>query len=170
VAGRKNGDEHVEHGEPRVKQLDKHWGELLQELRVVQTGVQLLTGFLLTLPFQQRFVQLGSGQRHLYLLVVSLSVGATTLLVAPVTAHRVLFRHHERPWLILIGHWCAAAGCALLGLALSGVAALVFDVVSGGSAAEVAAGAALGGLVGLWLLLPLGLRLVPAPALDEDPD
>src|ERR1700712_4015200 len=82
--------------ETTVQRLDRNWTDLLQELRVVQTGVQFLTGFLLTLPFQQRFWQLSSRQHDLYLASVSASVVATAFLQAPVSVHRALFRRHQR--------------------------------------------------------------------------
>ncbi|BBY13223.1 hypothetical protein MMARJ_39630 [Mycobacterium marseillense] len=69
-------------GETEIERLDRNWNSLLQELRVVQTGVQLLTGFLLTLPFQQRFDVLSGPMRIVYLATVGCSVGATVLLIA----------------------------------------------------------------------------------------
>ena len=63
-------------GETEIQRLDRNWNSLLRELRVVQTGVQLLTGFLLTLPFQQRFSDLSGPMRHVYLTTVGLSVSA----------------------------------------------------------------------------------------------
>lgn len=84
-----------ERGETEVQRRDRNWNSLLQELRVVQSGVQLLTGFLLTLPFQQRFGVLDRPMRYVYLVTVGLSVGATVLLVAPVSIHRLLFRHRR---------------------------------------------------------------------------
>src|SRR6201996_4292485 len=83
-------------GETETERLDRNWNDLLQELRVVQTGVQLLTGFLLTLPFQARFTQLGEFQQNVYLVTVGLAVSATGVLVAPVAIHRMLFRRHAR--------------------------------------------------------------------------
>ena len=79
-----------------MQRLDRNWADLLQELRVVQTGVQLLTGFLLTLPFQARFEQLSGYERTIYLVTVTLSVAATGFLIAPVSLHRILFRRHAR--------------------------------------------------------------------------
>src|ERR1700761_1739397 len=84
-----------ERGETEIERLDRNWSNLLQELRVVQTGVQLLTGFLLTLPFQQRFDVLSQQMRIAYLVTVGCSVGATVLLIAPVGIHRLLFRRHR---------------------------------------------------------------------------
>ncbi|HZX54627.1 MAG TPA: DUF6328 family protein, partial [Ilumatobacteraceae bacterium] len=63
---------------------------------MVQTGVQLLTGFLLTLPFQQKFATLSEGDRRVYLAAVSASILATGFLQAPVSVHRALFRRHRR--------------------------------------------------------------------------
>lgn len=72
--------------ETPTQQLDRNWSALLQELRVVQTGVQLLTGFLLTLPFQARFDSLSTAGHVVYLVTVSASILATVLLVAPVSS------------------------------------------------------------------------------------
>src|SRR5436305_7711810 len=92
--------------ETETQRLDRNWNSLLQELRVVQTGVQLLTGFLLTLPFQQRFNVLDPPMRNLYLATVGCSVGATVLLVAPVGMHRLLFRRHRLQVLVSAAHRC----------------------------------------------------------------
>ena len=78
--------------ETETERLDRNWGELLQELRVLETGTQILTGFLLTVAFQQKFSQLNAGQVTLYLVLVSLSALATMLVLAPVSLHRTLFR------------------------------------------------------------------------------
>lgn len=107
-------------GETETERLDRNWNSLLQELRVVQTGVQLLTGFLLTLPFQQRFDVLDPPMRITYLATVGCSVAATVLLIAPVGIHRLLFRRHRLRVLVSAAHRCAYAGLALLGSALTG--------------------------------------------------
>ncbi|OOK72956.1 putative membrane protein [Mycobacterium kansasii] len=116
-------------GETELQRLDRNWNSLLQELRVVQTGVQLLTGFLLTLPFQQRFDTLTL--HGVYLATVGCSVAATVLLIAPVGMHRLLFRRHRLVVLVSAAHRCAYAGLVLLGLALTGVTVIIFDAVSG---------------------------------------
>jgi hypothetical protein len=148
--------------ETPTERLDRNWAELLQELRVVQTGVQLLTGFLLTLPFQQRFQSLTSSQVDVYLCAVSLAVSATALLIAPVALHRVLFRQHARPELVATAHRLALIGYWLLAGAMTTVVLLIFDVV-GGRAAGVCAGATTAAvLIGLWGGLPLWERRHPA--------
>jgi hypothetical protein len=124
--------------ETETERLDRNWSTLLQELRVTQTGVQLLTGFLLTLPFQQRFDALDDTMRGVYAATVACSVAATLALVAPVAMHLVLFRQHRLRVLVSAAHRLAYAGLVLLGLALVGVTFVVFDVVCGRGAAAVA--------------------------------
>jgi hypothetical protein len=125
---------------------------------VVQTGVQLLTGFLLTLPFQQRFDVLSEHMRVVYLTTVACSVGATVLLIAPVAMHRLLFRQHRLRVLVSAAHRCAYAGLGLLGAALTGMTIIVFDAVSGRNAGFVAGACALALFAVFWLVLPLLLR------------
>jgi hypothetical protein len=146
-------------GETPTERLDRNWDELLQELRVVQTGVQLLTGFLLTLPFQARFEQLGETQQNLYLATVAAAVTATGFLIAPVSLHRMLFRRHARGVTVAIAHRLALIGLSFLAASVIGVVALVFDVVRGPAyGIGFGAGAAVL-LLSLWLAMPLSLRV-----------
>jgi hypothetical protein len=145
-------------GETETERLDRNWNSLLQELRVVQTGVQLLTGFLLTLPFQQRFDILSEPLPIVYLATVGCSIGATVLLVAPVGIHRLLFRRHRLQVLVSAAHRCAYAGLALLGTALTGVTVIVFAAVAGRTAGLIAGGCALVLFAFFWWVLPLLLR------------
>ena len=140
--------------ETPAERLDRNWNELLQELRVTQTGVQLLTAFLLSLPLQQRFTQLDDYQRDIYLVAVGLSVAATGFLLAPVAVHRALFRHHEKDRLVTVGDRAARIGLVLLALAVSSVVALIFSMVVSRSAAVVACALTLAMLVVLWWWLP----------------
>jgi hypothetical protein len=86
--------------ESHDQRMDRNWNELLQELRVSQTGVQILAGFLLTLPFQQRFEGLRAPERTLYLCTVVVACASTLLLVTPVVLHRALFRRHAKDTLV----------------------------------------------------------------------
>jgi hypothetical protein len=144
--------------ETETERLDRNWSTLLQELRVTQTGVQLLTGFLLTLPFQQRFDRLDELMRGVYAATVACSVAATLALVAPVAMHRVLFRQHRLNIVVSTAHRLAYAGLVLLGLALVGVTLVIFDVIYGRSAAAVAGAIAMGAFALLWVTLPLFIR------------
>ena len=143
--------------ETEAERLDRNWDELLQELRVVQTGVQILGGFLLTLPFQQRFTEIEDINRRVYLVAFCLTVVATAFLVAPVASHRLLFRKREKGTLVAIANVCARIGLVALALAVSAVAFIIFDVVTGTGAAVAAAAAVLLLFVVNWLLLPLGV-------------
>ena len=114
------GRTHGEDRQPSQETLTRNWDELLQEIRVTQTGVQILTGFLLTVPFSNRFADLTTFQRNVYLAVLAGSVLTTGLVVAPVAMHRVLFRQRRRELLVESGNRFAMAGLAMLALTVSG--------------------------------------------------
>jgi hypothetical protein len=137
------------------QRITRNWNELLQELRVLQTGVQILTGFLLTVPFSPRFPDLSDHQQTIYLVVLVGSVVTTCLIVAPVSFHRMLFRRRQRPWLVTASHICARAGLAGFAIVSALVVLLVFDVVVSLGAGVVAAVAVLVLFVSLWAGLPL---------------
>lgn len=140
------------------KQLDRNLGELLQELRVMQTGVQILTGFLLTVPFTERFHDLTAAQHRLYLGILLGAVMTTCTIVAPVCYHRLLFRQGQRDWLVRAAHLCCLGGILGLGVVSAAVVYLVFDVVLGGSAAPIAAAAVALAFIALWAAVPFTLR------------
>ena len=141
-------------GETETERMDRNWNELLQELRVTQTGVQILTGFLLTLPFTNRFVTLDRLQRDAYLGVLCGSVIATGLIIAPVAFHRMLFRHGQRPWLVQAANLSARGGLVALALTTSGVVWLVFDLVIDRTIASVAGLVSLLFFAVLWFAVP----------------
>jgi O-antigen/teichoic acid export membrane protein len=144
--------------ETPLERLDRNWTDILQELRVVQTGVQLLTGFLLTLPFQQRFSDLSDAERGVYLAAVSSSIVATGFLQAPVSVHRALFRRHRRKETVLLAHRLAIIGMVFLACAVVAVALLIFDVLLGWAGGITAGVITLLLLVVLWLLVPWTVR------------
>jgi hypothetical protein len=117
-----------------------------------------LTGFLLTLPFQQRFDRLDGVMRGVYAATVACSIAATLALVAPVAMHRVLFRQHRLKTLVGAAHRLAYGGLVLLGLALAGVTVVVFDVVYDRTTATVAGAIALSAFAALWVTVPLLMR------------
>ncbi|MCQ4148864.1 DUF6328 family protein [Rhodococcus qingshengii] len=144
----------VRHETP-TQRLDRNWSHILQELRVVQTGMQILTGFLLTLPFQQRFSDLQAFEKDLYLITLAMSTAATIVLVSPVAMHRLLFRRHALPVLVEQGQRFAVTGLLLLGGALTGVLTLTFDVVVNKSTGLIAGGCAVLLAITLWCCYPL---------------
>lgn len=159
--GRPYDDENwdrAQRDETETERLDRNWASLLQELRVVQTGVQLLTGFLLTLPFQQRFDILDDDMQGVYLGTVTAAVASTALLIAPVAMHRILFRRHRLDALVRAAHRCAYAGLLLLAIAVTGMTAIIFDAVAGRPPALVAGGCALVLFATCWLAWPFSMR------------
>jgi hypothetical protein len=144
--------------ETPTERLDRNWNALLQELRVVQTGTQLLTGFLLTVAFQQTFAKLAGWQHVLYLVAVSFAVLSTVCALMPVALHRALFRRRAMDLLVDWADRMARIGLATTGLAVITATALVFSVAAG------VAGAVAAGVVGLvvvavvWVALPAALQ------------
>lgn len=141
--------------ETPTERLDRNWGDLLQELRVIQTGVQLLTGFLLTLPFQQRFALLTHGEKAVYLGTAAASIAATLFLQAPVIVHRALFRRHQRAETVELAHRLAIVGMMLLAVSVVGVSCLITAAVTELAIGAAAAGGVLVVIAVLWIALPL---------------
>ncbi len=147
-------EEQPQRSETPTERADRNWNELLQELRVTQTGIQILSGFLLTLPFQQRFTVLNEHQRWLFLFAVVSSILATGLMVAPVSSHRILFRQHEKAALVTLSDRLAKAGLCALAVTVLSVLTLIFWVVLGTSPAVVATVVAGMFFLTMWLIVP----------------
>lgn len=144
--------------ETPLERWDRNLVELLQELRVAQTGVQILFAFLLTLPFTNRFGAAGPVARSAYLVTLIAAATAAALLIAPVSFHRLVFRQGHKPELVRTATVLAQLGLACLLVCVVGCVLLVVDVVTGAVWAAVLA-AGVGGLyVGLWYVLPLVRR------------
>ena len=135
--------------------INRNWTELIQELRSTQTGVQVLTGFLLTVPFSDKFDTLDAVQRTAYLVVLSAAVTATAAILSPIAYHRILFRKGRRPWLVGTANQVARAGLVLVAVTTCGVVFLTFDLTVGRSGGIVASVVALLGYVALWVVVPL---------------
>lgn len=144
--------------ETREEQLDRNWAELLQELRVLQTGVQILAGFLLTLPFQERFGDLDRFQVTLYLVNVVIAALTTAFILSPVSVHRRLFRKRLKEALVSSADTITKIALAGIALLSAGTAALVFDVTAGRQAGLTAGGALLAVMVVLLVYVPLHLN------------
>lgn len=143
--------------ETRNEKLDRNWDDLLQELRVMQTGTQIIAGFLLTLPFQQRFSELDTVGVALYMVLVVLAALSTCLMMVPVAMHRQLFGLRVKNRLVASGHRVVILVLWLIGLLVDGTTALIFYMVLGLREAVIAA-AVLG--IGLVFALALYPRLV----------
>jgi len=155
MPNRPNRPNLMNRNETSEQKLDRNWNELLQEMRVLQTGTQLIAGFLLTLPFQQAFDGLDTFQRRLYLALVLLAGLTTGLMLAPIAVHRRLFGSHVKEWLVATGHWMMIVVLGAVGLLVAGIVMLIFDVVVGRAAGWLTGGLALALVVGLLVVLPL---------------
>jgi O-antigen/teichoic acid export membrane protein len=144
--------------ETRLERWDRNFVELLQELRVAQTGVQILFAFLLTLPFTNRFGEVPDRDKVVYVITLVASATAAALLIAPVSDHRQVFREGHKPELVRAASRLAQAGLGAVLVAMIGAVFLVLDVVANlGWAAGI--GAVLLGLyVILWYVLPKRIR------------
>jgi hypothetical protein len=138
--------------ETSEERLDRNWNELLQELRITQTGLQLLSGFLLTLAFTQRFVSLANWQQWLYLGLVVVAALALGLNLTPVMLHRRLYGEHVKARVVETGHVVSQVVIGLVALIVTGTTALIFSVVLDATAAvlvTVVLVVVLGGLLGV---------------------
>ena len=140
--------------ETSAQRDDRNLSELIQELRVAGLGVQVLFGFLLALPFTVRFSQLTDGQRDLYLASVVLAAVATTLLIAPVSYHRLVFRRGMKDRLVRFTNQLAIFGLTAVGASVLATVLLVTWYVGGilaGCLVTVVVGVM---IVSLWFAVP----------------
>jgi hypothetical protein len=155
--------------ETEAERLDRNYGELLQELRVAQTGVQILFAFLLGIAFQQQFTKIESYQRGIYLVTLVAAACAAIMLIAPVAIHRMLFRRHQKNELVVITSRLAATGLVFLAIAILSAVLFVLDVVVNLSVGIVVTGVLAALIATLWYLLPsLFLRRHPGDELNPD--
>ena len=133
-------------------------GSCCRSSRVAGLGIQVLFGFLLSLPFTVRFVKLSQSQRDLYLASLLLAALSTALLCGPVAYHRLVFRRHQKGRLLHVANTMAIAGLATVGLAISAAVALIVGFVEHG---PVVVAVGVGTIVvfgGLWFVFPVAHR------------
>ena len=150
--------------ESEAHKLDRNYSELLQELRVAETGVQVLFAFLLAIAFQQRFSTIDTFQRVVYLVTLTSAALAVAALIAPVALHRALFRRGLKADLVNMTARLAAVGLAFLAIAMLGAVLLVFDFVTYRAIAIAVTIVLAGVFGGLWLVLPAAVRARDARA------
>lgn len=147
------GDEYRH--ETAAERADRNLMELLQELRVAGLGVQVLFGFLLSLPFTMRFAELSHSQRGLYVADLLLAGLSTALLLTPVAYHRMVFRQHLKEPLVRVANVMAIAGLAAVGLSITVAVLLVISFVEGRVPAFVWASCIGLLFLALWVVVPL---------------
>ena len=145
------------------ERMDRNWNEILQELRVAQTGTQIFTGFLLTIAFQTRFGELTTFQIRVYLVLVIAAVLTTAIGLAPVNLHRSLFRKGAKMIIVQAAHVIMRIMLVGVAIMLIGTVLLIFDLVVSRRAGFIVAGMTL--LVVIILaVLPWALRTSRRPA------
>jgi len=145
--------------ETQEQRDDRNLIELLQELRVAGLGVQVLFGFLLSLPFTTRFVQLTGAQRWLYIGILVVSALATALLLGPVSYHRLVFRLGQKERLVRAANVMAIGGLAAVAVAVTGTVWLVVSYVVKGAPAFIIGGCVAIVFASLWFAFPLARRI-----------
>jgi MFS family permease len=146
------------HDESEAERNDRNLAELLQELRVAGLGVQVLFGFLLSLPFTSKFSNLSHGQRQLYIATLVLAAVATALLLGPVAYHRLVFRQRQKERLVRTANVMAILGLVAVGLAISAAVLLVTGYVAHGLPSVLITVLTVCLFAGLWFALPLAGR------------
>jgi hypothetical protein len=147
-----------ERHESPLEQLDRNTGELLQELRVAGTGVQVVLAFLLIMPFNQRFTRLTSFERYDYFVTLLCVATAAVLLLSPSIHHRLLFRRVQKPFLVGMGSKLMIVGMGFLCVGFTGVLVLISHVMWGGTTATIVGVATALFVIGVWFGVPLHRR------------
>jgi len=146
-------------GETPLQRADRAYGEVLQEIRVAQTGVQILFAFLLALAFQARFVSVTHPQRVIYAVTLMLCAAATALLIAPAAFHRLVYRRRLKQHLVEAASRLALAGLILLMFSLVSAVLLIMDVIFGTGLAAILASGTLAWFFTWWFALPIWSRI-----------
>jgi hypothetical protein len=137
---------------------DRNLVELVQELRVAGLGVQVLFGFLLALPFSNRFSQLSGAQRDLYVTCLVLAAVAATLLIGPVAYHRLVFRQGMKERLVRFANNLAILGLAAVGGSVLCAVLLVTWYVAGARAGSLITALVGVMMLSLWFAVPLASK------------
>ena len=149
------GDRSPVRDELPTERLDRNSAELMAQLRVAGTGIQVLLAFLLVVPFNARWSQATAFDRYVYFATLLCMAAAAVLLIAPSVHHRVLFRHGEKRYLVAMGNRLAIIAMALVTVGLTGILLLISNVLFGGVTAAIVAVVALVGVATLWFGVPL---------------
>jgi hypothetical protein len=163
-------DAHDGRHETESERSDRNWNEILQELRVTQTGSQIISGFLLTVAFQPRFAHLDTYQYAVYGVLVGLAAISTILGLATVRLHRAEFHHHRKTAIVKWGSRLLSITVIVVGTLSVGVVLLIFDVVFGRASGVIAGAVAVAVLLILLVILPRRVRIGGAPPQSSSPE
>ncbi|MEU5725974.1 DUF6328 family protein [Micromonospora sp. NPDC047738] len=156
--------------ETEKQRWQRNFADLLQELRVAQTGVQILFAFLLTLPFSSGFTRTTNFQKDTYIVALLAAAAATAMIISPVAFHRALFRQGRKPELVRFAHRVAIGGLAFMLISMVSAVLLITDFVLGRLAALVLTGITGAWFLTFWLVLPLAARRNWGDDIDDEDD
>ncbi len=154
-----HGEDEPDSGESADERQNRQLTELLNELRVALPGVQMLFGFLLAVPFSQRFSAISSNQRLLYYIAFISAAAASVCFIAPTSFHRIVWQRGRKAVLLRVSNVLAIAGTVCLAAAITAVVLFITSYLYGSSRAALAGGLILAALASLWYLLPLAVRI-----------
>ena len=140
------------------ERLDRNTIELLNELRVAGTGIQVMFAFLLIVPFNTGFHRLSSFDRGVYFVTLITIAIAAILLLAPAIHHRILFRRHERLFLVELANRIVIVVSVFLAVGLTGILLLLSNVVLGSPWSAIVGALTAVTVVGVWFGIPLSRR------------
>lgn len=156
-----------ERDETPTERADRNLTDILQELRVVLTGTQIISGFLLAVAFQTRFPELDEGEVAFYLVLVALAGLATLLGLTPVMVHRLHFRRHVKPAVVKVANLLLIATLVVVSLLMIGVTSFIFEFVISVEAGIWAAAISCVGVTALWVVAAVaGRRSTPTRSAD----
>jgi hypothetical protein len=145
-------------GESEQDRWQRNFADLLQELRVAQTGVQILFAFLLTIPFSNGFERTNAFQRDVYLIALLAAAAATAMIISPVAFHRALFRQGRKPELVRFSHRMATGGLAFMLIAMVSAVLLIMDFLLDRWLAIVLSAITAVFFLTFWAFLPFARR------------
>ena len=156
--------------ETEKQRWQRNFADLLQELRVAQTGVQILFAVLRTLPFSNGFTRTTEFQRDVYIVALLSAAGATAMIISPVAFHRALFRQGRKPELVRFAHAMATGGLGFMLVSMVSAVLLITDFVLNRLAALVVAGVTGAWFLTFWLILPFVRRNWGDDDIDDEED
>ncbi|MGR6321502.1 DUF6328 family protein [Micromonospora soli] len=156
--------------ETEKQRWQRNFADLLQELRVAQTGVQILFAFLLTLPFSNGFTRTTPFQKDVYIVALLSAAAATAMIISPVAFHRALFRQGRKPELVRFAHHMATGGLAVMLISMVSAVLLITDFVLSRPLAVVLSAATALWFLTFWLILPFGRRNWGEDDIDDEDD
>ncbi|MFI7573847.1 DUF6328 family protein [Micromonospora sp. NPDC049497] len=156
--------------ETEKQRWQRNFADLLQELRVAQTGVQILFAFLLTLPFSNGFTRTTGFQKDVYIVALLAAAAATALIISPVAFHRALFRQGRKPEMVRFAHRMASGGLAFMLISMVSAVLLITDFVLDRPIAFVLSGLTAIWFLTFWGILPFVRRNWGEDDVDDEDD